>query len=99
MPVRFDEDEDDADAEVVTEVREDDESDNDEEQGEEATFEGTLQRTDASDRIELDDKTNQKIRPVDIDAHWIQRAMTKIYDPDVAQQKVREIMQILRVSF
>ncbi|VDK17837.1 unnamed protein product, partial [Anisakis simplex] len=33
----------------------------------------------------------------DIDAHWIQRSLSKFYkDPIVAQQKVNEILQILR---
>jgi hypothetical protein len=38
------------------------------------------------------------LRPVDVDAHWIQRAMTKIYEPVEAQEKVREVMQILLLN-
>lgn len=34
----------------------------------------------------------------DIDAHWIQRSLSKFYkDPIVAQQKVKEVLQVLKV--
>lgn len=35
----------------------------------------------------------------DIDAHWIQRSLSKFYkDPIIAQQKVNEVLHILKVA-
>jgi pre-mRNA-splicing helicase BRR2 len=78
-------------------IRDDNESDDDDEQGEEAAYDGTLQRTGGTEEQETEEK-DKKLQPVDIDAHWIQRAMGKMYDPNEAQKKAREVMEILRVS-
>lgn len=95
VPVRFDEDDDMEEEDMTTEVREDQDSDDEENQGEEANFEGTLQRDGGADEIEAETK-DKKLRPVDVDAHWIQRSMAKIYDSNDAQEKTRKILDILR---
>lgn len=83
---------------MVDAVREDDESGDDDEQGEEAAFDGTLQRTGVQEEADEETKDKTGLQPVDVDAHWIQRAMAKIYEPIAAQEKAREVMQILQVS-
>ncbi|KAI6238035.1 hypothetical protein M3Y99_00730500 [Aphelenchoides fujianensis] len=96
VPVQFGDDDEEEEAERanIREVRDENESDEEEEQGEEAVFDGTLQRAGGAE-AEAEAGGEKRLRPVDIDAHWIQRAMTKIYEPTVAQEKVREIMRIL----
>ncbi|KAI6193789.1 hypothetical protein M3Y96_01056000 [Aphelenchoides besseyi] len=93
VPVQFDEEDDEAERDV-REIRDENDTEDEDDQGEEAVFDGTLQRSDAAEK-EKDGGTEKRLRPVDVDAHWIQRAMTKIYEPTVAQEKVREIMRIL----
>jgi hypothetical protein len=51
------------------------------------------------DNVDADGQDKSKLRPVDVDAHWIQRALTRIYEPIAAEEKVREVMQILQVCF
>lgn len=45
---------------------------------------------------EEDGKKKKGLQPRDIDAYWLQRSLGKFYqDPIVAQQKSREVLEIL----
>lgn len=45
-------------------------------------------------------KTDGGLHPREIDAFWIQRKISKFYpdDPNVAQSKANEVLEILKVS-
>uniref|UniRef100_A0A1I7XD40 Helicase ATP-binding domain-containing protein n=1 Tax=Heterorhabditis bacteriophora TaxID=37862 RepID=A0A1I7XD40_HETBA len=66
--------------------------------------EGVNVHFDDSDEEETDaviDEIKSKggLHPRDIDAHWIQRSLAKFYkDPIVAQQKVTEVVSILKAN-
>ncbi|VDN59866.1 unnamed protein product [Dracunculus medinensis] len=94
--VHFDDSDDEAEGDEAMEdvVKEEDEDD--EEGGVEAVFEETLK---AGLMDEEDASGNRKgvLNARDIDAHWIQRSLSKFYkDPIIAQQKVNEVLHILK---
>ncbi|KHN74055.1 Putative U5 small nuclear ribonucleoprotein helicase [Toxocara canis] len=95
--VQFDDSDEEADGDegVEDEIKEEG-SDADDEGGVDATYEETLKAgLVGQDESGSDRKGGLHAR--DIDAHWIQRSLSKFYkDPIVAQQKVNEILQILR---
>jgi len=42
----------------------------------------------------------KSLHPRDIDAYWLQRSLSRFYnDPIVAQQKSKEVLDILKVSW
>ncbi|CAB3405618.1 unnamed protein product [Caenorhabditis bovis] len=90
--VQFDSDEEDEDG-VVEEIKgESDESE--EEEGVDTDFTATLK---GDGQLEDEEKARGILHPRDIDAHWIQRSLAKFYkDPLMAQQKVKEIINILK---
>ncbi|CAI5441703.1 unnamed protein product [Caenorhabditis angaria] len=91
--VQFDSDEEDEDN-VEGEVRDSDESD-EEEEGVDTNYSETLKGDGYMDGDE--EKARGILHPRDIDAHWIQRSLAKFYkDPLMAQQKVTEVVQILK---
>ncbi|WKX97568.1 hypothetical protein Q1695_013326 [Nippostrongylus brasiliensis] len=94
--VHFDESDEEQDA-VIDEIKNVDESSSDEEGGEEAEHNETLRGGGFGDEEEGTKK--DVLHPRDIDAHWIQRSLAKFFnDPIVAQQKVTEVLSILKDS-
>ncbi|XGW08745.1 hypothetical protein V3C99_011228 [Haemonchus contortus] len=94
--VHFDESDEEQDA-VIDEIKNVDESSSDDEGGEEAEHNETL-RGEGFDEEEERTKKDA-LHPRDIDAHWIQRSLAKFFnDPIVAQQKVTEVLSILKDS-
>ncbi|CAD5210662.1 unnamed protein product [Bursaphelenchus okinawaensis] len=95
VPVRFDDDDEEDPDEMAEEVKEGDDSDEDEENGVEAVFDGTLQAQEEDD-VKTDGKS--LLKPTDIDAHWIQRSMREIFEPEKAQERAHEVLRILGES-
>lgn len=97
VPVQFESD--DEDDKMAFELREDKSDDDD--VGVEAIYEGTL-RTAEGARMEEGETVGEggrgELHPRDIDAHWIKRHLSKFFDPTESQQKVQEVMSILRTS-
>ncbi|KIH45385.1 DEAD/DEAH box helicase [Ancylostoma duodenale] len=94
--VHFDESDEEQDA-VIDEIKNVDESSSDDEGGEEAEHNEIL-KGGGFDEEEAAAKKDA-LHPRDIDAHWIQRSLAKFFnDPIVAQQKVTEVLGILKDS-
>ncbi|CAD6191493.1 unnamed protein product [Caenorhabditis auriculariae] len=88
-----DSDEEDEDA-VVGEIKGDESEESEEEEGVDTEYNETL-RGGMDDEVET--KSRGELHPRDIDAHWIQRSLAKFYkDPLMAQQKVTEVVNILK---
>uniref|UniRef100_A0A914ZLT1 U5 small nuclear ribonucleoprotein 200 kDa helicase n=1 Tax=Parascaris univalens TaxID=6257 RepID=A0A914ZLT1_PARUN len=95
--VQFDDsdEEGDGDDTVEDEIKEEG-SDADDEGGVDATYEETLKAGLVGQDEAVGDRKGG-LHARDIDAHWIQRSLSKFYkDPIIAQQKVNEVLQILR---
>ena len=97
MAVVFDDEEEDGDKEGDEEVDEIDEDDEDRD-GEDAVAKGTLRGEDNNDDVDLhEDKYRLSIH--DIDAHWLQRQISKFYsDANVSSKLAEETLQILQIS-
>ena len=109
MNVQFEESDDEEGEEVINELK-DEGSD---EEGVEADYEGTLRASHLEEDEQVNHTAitdhihaclqgagteRRSLQPRDIDAHWIQRSLSKFYnDPIVAQQKVIEVLEILKV--
>lgn len=94
--VQFEESEDEDNADVYGEVREEEEEDD---EGEEAEMDATL-RANLAEREENKKKLEGGLHPRDIDAFWLQRKLNKYYpdDPTVAQTRSKEVLEILKTS-
>jgi pre-mRNA-splicing helicase BRR2 len=111
VPVQFESDEE--DDRMVTELK-DDKSDEDDDVGVEADYEGTLRTGDGfedgkgiGEVFKLQSPFTQinsillkkhDLNPRDIDAHWVKRYLSKHFDPNESQQKAQEVLNILKVS-
>ncbi|MFH4977102.1 hypothetical protein AB6A40_003811 [Gnathostoma spinigerum] len=94
--VQFDDSDEEADGEEAMNDEVKEEGSEGEEGGVEAEYEGTL-RAGLVDEEDTHNERKGNLNARDIDAHWIQRSLSKFYkDPIVAQQKVNEVLQILR---
>ncbi|KAL5015950.1 hypothetical protein ScPMuIL_005539 [Solemya velum] len=93
--VQFEESEDEDDADVFGEVKEND--DDDENDGVEAELDNTL-TANLEGREDIAGKEDSTIHPRDIDAFWLQRKLSKYYpdDPTMAQTKANEVLEILK---
>ncbi|VDN01570.1 unnamed protein product [Thelazia callipaeda] len=97
--VQFDDSEEEVEGEeaIEEEVKEEG-SGGEDEGGDEAVFEETLKAryVEESDENAADERKGS-LHARDIDAHWIQRSLSKFYkDPIVSQQKVNEVLQVLK---
>lgn len=109
------EEEEDNDAYEVNEEEEDDEERDEEDKEEEEEKEGEEKETQQKSEVKqqkhtIQDTNNEKIplkssvqgtklTPHDIDAFWLQRKLSKVYDdPTVAQTKSQEVLEILKQS-
>uniref|UniRef100_A0A0N5ASB3 U5 small nuclear ribonucleoprotein 200 kDa helicase n=1 Tax=Syphacia muris TaxID=451379 RepID=A0A0N5ASB3_9BILA len=95
--VQFDDSDEDGEGEEGMEEEVKEEASDGEEGGVEAVYEETLRAGLVEE--EENGSSNRKgiLHARDIDAHWIQRSLSKFYkDPIVAQQKVNEVLHILK---
>ncbi|KRT82021.1 helicase, partial [Oryctes borbonicus] len=89
--VQFEESEEEDDEDMYGEVREE----MDEEEGEEANDDGTIHAENLGGVEEM--KKEKSLHPLDIDAYWLQRRLSKIYDDAmVSQAKAAEVLNVLR---
>jgi len=101
IPVQFDNMEDDGDVEdVYGEVRgergdvsDSDDSDNEVVMGDDTGIKGT---TDIANKDTLS-KQEKGLHPMDVDAHWLQRKLSKYYEEAMtSQKKAMEVLDILQ---
>ena len=86
------EEDDDNDLYEVNEERDDDED----EEGQDAGMSGVIQGK-IDDNIVSSSSKAKPLQPHEIDAFWLQRKLSKIYDdPTQAQTKVKEVLDILK---
>lgn len=94
--VQFESDEEEEE-QAFHDIKRDDEESSGDEGGVEADFDEVLHGRGFNE----DDETEGKkggLHARDVDAHWIQRSLSKFYqDPIIAQQKVAEVISILKV--
>lgn len=89
--VQFEESEEEDDQDMFGEVREE----MDDEEGEEAKEDGAIHAENLGGVEEM--KKEKSLHPLDIDAYWLQRRLSKIYDdPMVSQAKATEVLNVLR---
>ncbi|KDR19736.1 putative U5 small nuclear ribonucleoprotein 200 kDa helicase [Zootermopsis nevadensis] len=89
--VQFEESEEEDDEDIYGEVREEE----DEEEGEEAKLDGTIHAENLGGAEEM--KKEKSLHPLDIDAYWLQRRLSKFYDDAmVSQAKAAEVLSVLR---
>lgn len=92
--VHFDESDEEQEDTVIDEIRRDDEKSSSEDEGQEADYDETLKANHLDDE---EKSGGSDLHARDIDAHWIQRSLAKFYkDPIAAQEKVKEVIAILR---
>ncbi|XP_076251373.1 U5 small nuclear ribonucleoprotein l(3)72Ab [Rhynchophorus ferrugineus] len=90
--VQFEESEEEDDEDMYGEVREE----FDEEEGEEAREDGAIHAENLGVSAE-EMKKEKALHPMDIDAYWLQRKLSKIYDDAmVSQAKAAEVLNVLR---
>ncbi|CAH0553226.1 unnamed protein product [Brassicogethes aeneus] len=89
--VQFEESEEEDDEDMYGEVREEMEA----EEGEEAKEDGAIHSENLGSVDEM--KKEKILHPLDIDAYWLQRRLSKIYDDAmVSQAKANEVLNVLR---
>ncbi|PAV84248.1 hypothetical protein WR25_16564 isoform D [Diploscapter pachys] len=90
------EDSDEEGEDVVQEIKVGEDESDDDEGGVEATYDEVIKDSHMDDDEEAEHRKGE-LRPRDIDAHWIQRSLAKfIKDPNVAQQRVQDVLKILK---
>ncbi|KAJ8971261.1 hypothetical protein NQ317_011620, partial [Molorchus minor] len=95
--VQFEESEEEDDEDMYGEVREE----MDDEEGEEAKEDGAIHAenilTLTNWEVWKNPKKEKSLHPLDIDAYWLQRRLSKIYDDAmVSQAKAAEVLNVLR---
>lgn len=89
--VQFEESEEEDDEDMYGEVREEE----DEEEGEEAKLDGAIHAENLGGAEEM--KKEKSLHPLDIDAYWLQRRLSKFYDDAMmSQAKAAEVLSVLR---
>ncbi|KAK7792871.1 hypothetical protein R5R35_004001 [Gryllus longicercus] len=90
--VQFEESEEEDDEDMYGEVREEE----DEDEGEEAKLDGTIHAENLGGAAE-EMKKEKVLHPLDIDAYWLQRRLSKFYDDAmVSQARAAEVLSVLR---
>ncbi|XP_017773161.1 PREDICTED: putative U5 small nuclear ribonucleoprotein 200 kDa helicase [Nicrophorus vespilloides] len=90
--VQFEESEEEDDEDMYGEIRE--EMDDDE--GEEAREDGAIHAENLGG-VENEMKKEKALHPLDIDAYWLQRRLSKIYDDAMmSQARAAEVLNVLR---
>lgn len=91
--VQFEESEEESDEDMYGEVREDEEM---EEEGEESKVDSAIRAENLGVTAE-EMKKEKALHPLDIDAYWLQRRLSKIYeDAMVSQAKAAEVLNVLK---
>lgn len=91
--VQFEESEEESDEDMYGEVREDEEM---EEEGEESKVDSAIRAENLGVTAE-EMKKEKSLHPLDIDAYWLQRRLSKIYeDAMVSQAKAAEVLNVLK---
>lgn len=91
-----DEDDEEDEENEVNEINEEEDEDEDEEEKEELQEDHVIQGKLGNDAIQAGSKA-KSLQPHEIDAFWLQRKLSKIYDdPTQAQHKVKEVLEILK---
>ncbi|XP_069799536.1 U5 small nuclear ribonucleoprotein 200 kDa helicase [Dendropsophus ebraccatus] len=94
--VQFESDEEVGDEDVYGEVR--DEASDDDMDGDEAVVRGTLSANLVTSG-ELMSSKKKDLHPLDIDAFWLQRQLSRFYDDAiVSQKKADEVLEILKTA-
>ncbi|XP_044756152.1 putative U5 small nuclear ribonucleoprotein 200 kDa helicase [Coccinella septempunctata] len=89
--VQFEESEEEDDEDVYGEIREE----MDDDDGEEAREDGAIHAENLGVTEEM--KKEKSLHPLDIDAYWLQRKLSKIYnDAMISQAKAAEVLNVLR---
>ncbi|XP_065217022.1 U5 small nuclear ribonucleoprotein 200 kDa helicase [Planococcus citri] len=92
--VQFEESEEEDDEDVYGEIREDDEM---EEEGEEAKLSTAIHAENLTSREET--KKEKTLHPLDIDAYWLQRCLSRHFDDAmVTQSKSKDVLNILKTA-
>lgn len=92
-----DDDDEDDDENDVYEVNEDQGDDDEEAEGQEANVGRVIQGKSDDVLSGMNSKSKSTLQAHEIDAFWLQRKLTKVYDdPTQAQTKVKEVIEILR---
>uniref|UniRef100_A0A8D8QH49 U5 small nuclear ribonucleoprotein 200 kDa helicase n=3 Tax=Cacopsylla melanoneura TaxID=428564 RepID=A0A8D8QH49_9HEMI len=98
--VQFEESEDEDDEDTFGEVREAEEVDDEGEEARDSTAihaENLVGGEDAEGASGAGRKKDKSLHPLDIDAYWLQRRLSKIYDDAmVSQAKAGEVLNILK---
>lgn len=90
--VQFEESEEEDNEDTYGEVREDEED----EEGEEARLDGAIHAENLGGAEEM--KKEKSLHPLDIDAYWLQRQLSKFYDDAmVSQSKAAEVSRCLLI--
>ncbi|KAI8036698.1 hypothetical protein M5D96_010499 [Drosophila gunungcola] len=92
--VQFEESEEESDNDMYGEIRDDDAQD----EGEEARIDHTLHAENlANEEAANNVKKERSLHPLDIDAYWLQRCLSKFYkDAMVSQSKAADVLKILK---
>lgn len=96
--VQFESDEEEID-DMTNEIRDEDDDEN--EEGEEAVQDSAIKASLSENTESTTQRKGKdaKIHPREIDAHWLQRKLSKyIDDPVTAQSKAAEVLKILKVA-
>ena len=97
VAVVFDDDEDGDGDNVVNEVRDSDDSEMSEDDGDENDARGTLKGGEDDTNLDDDDKNSLSVH--DIDAHWLQRELSKYYtDANISAKLAEDTLSILQIS-
>lgn len=95
VAVVFDDDDDDVVREVMDEVRDSDEEDD--EEGVEAHGRGQLKGGEDNDGDEQEDRYHLSVH--DVDAHWLQRQLSKYYnDANISAKIAEDCLNILQIK-
>ncbi|KAK6638558.1 DEIH-box ATPase [Polyplax serrata] len=90
--VQFEESEEESNEDVFGEVREEEDL---EEEGEESKVDSAIRAENLGVTEEM--KKEKTLHPLDIDAYWLQRCLSKIYDDAmISQAKAAEVLSVLK---
>uniref|UniRef100_A0A1A9ZDE9 U5 small nuclear ribonucleoprotein 200 kDa helicase n=1 Tax=Glossina pallidipes TaxID=7398 RepID=A0A1A9ZDE9_GLOPL len=91
--VQFEESEEESDNDMYGEIRDEDGQD----EGEEARIDHTLHAENLITEESANVKKERSLHPLDIDAYWLQRCLSKYYkDAIVSQSKAADVLRILK---
>uniref|UniRef100_A0A336M1D6 U5 small nuclear ribonucleoprotein 200 kDa helicase n=1 Tax=Culicoides sonorensis TaxID=179676 RepID=A0A336M1D6_CULSO len=91
--VQFEESEEESDEDVYGEIRDEEGQD----EGEEARIDGALHAENLVEQLEEQRKKEKTLHPLDIDAYWLQRCLSKYYnDAMISQAKAGEVLKVLK---